>query len=157
MTRRVALAVATALGSGLFPIAPGTVGSAAGLAVWWACHAIVPMGLPAELALVGVLLVVGAWAATEAERALGTTDPGPVVIDEVMGICVTLLGAPLTWPVLVAGFLLFRVFDVVKPPPARRLEHAPAGWGIMLDDLAAGVYAWLVLRAWLAWGPAWRL
>jgi phosphatidylglycerophosphatase A len=155
VTRRFAWVLATGLGSGLFPIAPGTAGSAAGLALWWAFHRVVTPGLGPELILVGVLLVAGAWAATEAERALGTTDPGPVVIDEVMGMCLTLVGTPLTWPVLLAGFLLFRVFDVVKPPPARRLERVPAGWGIMLDDLAAGLYAWLVLAAWLALGPAW--
>ena len=82
--------------------------------------------------------MVGAWAATETERALGITDPGPVVIDEVMGMCVTLIAAPLSWPAALAGFLLFRVFDIVKPPPARRLERLHGGWGIMADDLAAG-------------------
>ena len=108
--------------------------------------------------MVVALLVVGALAATRAERALGTTDPGPVVIDEVMGMCVTLVGAPLTWPTALAGFLLFRVFDIVKPPPARQLERAHGGWGIMLDDLAAGrVRLGGALRWRCGWRPAgWR-
>lgn len=154
MIGRLALAVASAGYTGFFPIAPGTVGSAVGVIVWGAARlgGATPVH---EAALVLVLLVVGALAASEAERRLGTTDPGPVVIDEVMGQCATLLAAPLTWQVALAGFLLFRVFDIVKPPPARQLERAHGGWGIMLDDLAAGVYAALVLQAVLRLLPGW--
>lgn len=151
---RVALAIATAGYSGFFPMAPGTVGSAVGLAVWALARA-GGAGLAIELVVAAVLLVIGAWAATRAERDLGTTDPGPVVIDEVMGMCVTMVAAPFTWPAALAGFFLFRAFDIVKPPPARQLERCHGGWGIMLDDLAAGVYAWgaLALLVWLL--PAW--
>jgi len=151
---RVALAIASAGYTGFFPIAPGTVGSAVGLVVWGLAR-MYGAGLAVEIALAAGLLVVGAWAATLAEGQLGTTDPGPVVIDEVMGMCVTMMAAPFTWPAALAGFLLFRVFDIVKPPPARQLEKQHAGWGIMLDDLAAGVYAWaaLALLVWLL--PAW--
>ena len=150
--RKIALGIATAGGVGFFPIAPGTAGSAAGLALWWVTRT--GGATPAvELAVVAALLAVGAWAATEAERALGTTDPGPVVVDEVMGMYLTMAGAPPTWEAALVGFVLFRVFDVVKPPPARRLERVPAGWGIMLDDLAAGVYAWAGLQLCLALVP----
>ncbi len=151
---RVALAIATAGYSGFFPMAPGTVGSAVGLAVWALARA-GGAGLAIELVVAAALLVIGAWAATRAERDLGTTDPGPVVIDEVMGMCVTMVAAPFTWPAALAGFFLFRAFDIVKPPPARQLERCHGGWGIMLDDLAAGVYAWgaLALLVWLL--PAW--
>ena len=151
---RVALAIATAGYSGFFPMAPGTVGSAVGLAVWALARA-GGAGLASELVVAAALLVIGAWAATRAERDLGTTDPGPVVIDEVMGMCVTMVAAPFTWPAALAGFFLFRAFDIVKPPPARQLERCHGGWGIMLDDLAAGVYAWgaLALLVWLL--PAW--
>ena len=99
---------------------------------------------------VGVLL--GPWA----ERYYGRKDPGPVVIDEVAGYCVTLFqfeGFP-GWRQMVAAFFLFRLFDVVKPPPARRIERWPRGWGIMLDDLFAGLYAFMVvhvLSEWLQW------
>jgi phosphatidylglycerophosphatase A len=151
---RVALALATAGFSGYFPIAPGTVGSAVGLAVW-ALARTGGAGLTMELVMAAALLLMGAWAATQAERHLGITDPGPVVIDEVMGMCVTMLAAPFTWPAALTGFFLFRVFDIVKPPPARQLEQCHGGWGIMLDDLAAGIYAWgaLALLVWLL--PAW--
>jgi phosphatidylglycerophosphatase A len=151
---RVGLAVASAGYTGFFPFAPGTVGSAVGLVVWLAGRA-GGAGWRAEIVLAAVLLVAGAWAATKAEQHLGTADPGPVVIDEVMGMCVTMVAAPLTWQAALAGFLLFRVFDIVKPPPARQFDRWHGGWGIMLDDLAAGVYAWLVL-ALLVWiAPAW--
>lgn len=146
--------LATAAYSGHFPIAPGTVGSAAGLVVWAAARA-AGAGPIAEIGLAAVLLVTGALAATAVERQTGTTDPGIVVVDEVMGMCVTLIGAPFTWPVAVAGFVVFRVFDIVKPPPARALEKAHGGWGIMLDDLAAGLYAWLAVRALLLVAPGW--
>ena len=125
-----------------------------GLAVWaavrWA-----GAGVVGQIALVALLAAIGVWAATETERALGVTDPGPVVIDEVMGMGVTMVAAPLTWPAAVVGFLLFRVFDIVKPPPARALERLHGGWGIMADDFAAGLYAWAACRAlrWLA--PGW--
>ena len=154
MTARLALAIATAGYTGFFPIAPGTAGSVVGLAVWGAARAS-GAGLWTELAIAALLLVIGAWAATLAEGQLGTTDPGPVVIDEVMGMCVTMVAAPFTWQAALAGFVLFRVFDIVKPPPARQLERQDAGWGIMLDDLAAGAYAWGVLALLVWWFPAW--
>lgn len=154
MMKRVALAFASAGYTGFFPFAPGTVGSAVGVVLWWGAR-LAGATLAVELAVVAVLLVAGALAATAAEGALGTTDPGPVVIDEVMGMWVTLVAAPLTWPVALLGFLLFRVFDIVKPPPARQLERAHGGWGIMLDDLAAGLYAWAALQAALAIAPGW--
>ncbi len=150
----MAVALATAGYAGFFPFAPGTVGSAVGVAVWAAAR-LAGATAVAEALLVLTLLIVGALAASEAERRLGTTDPGPVVIDEVMGQCVTLIAAPLTWNTAVLGFLLFRAFDIVKPPPARQLERAHGGWGIMLDDLAAGVYAAVVLRIAVTYWPGW--
>ncbi len=154
MTGRLAVVLASAGYTGFFPIAPGTAGSAVGVALWWAMR-LAGATVVVEIAVVLALLVVGALAATRAEQALGTTDPGPVVIDEVLGMAVTLVAAPLTWPTALAGFLLFRVFDIVKPPPARQLERAHGGWGIMLDDLAAGIYAWAVLRVMLWLAPGW--
>lgn len=155
MRARLALAIATAGYTGFFPLAPGTVGSAIGLVVWGGAR-VSGAGLWTELVIATLLLVVGAWAATLAEGQLGTTDPGPVVVDEVMGMCVTMIAAPFTWHAALAGFVLFRVFDILKPPPARQLEKQHAGWGIMLDDLAAGGYAWGVLMFLLWRFPAWR-
>lgn len=151
---RLALLIATAGYTGFFPIAPGTVGSAVGLLVWGGLRT-GGAGLWTELAMAALLLFVGAWAATRAEASLGTTDPGPVVVDEVMGMCVTMVAAPFTWQAGLAGFVLFRVFDIVKPPPARQLERQHAGWGIMLDDLAAAGYAWALLALLVWMFPTW--
>lgn len=152
--RTLAVAIATAGHTGWFPVAPGTVGSAIGVALWWALRA-AGAGVAVEVAAAATLFVIGAWAAAATERALGVTDPGPVVVDEVMGMCVTLIAAPWSWPAALTGFLLFRVFDIAKPPPARRLERLHGGWGIMADDLAAGVYAWAGLQILIALAPSW--
>ena len=138
---------------GFFPIAPGTAGSLAALPLYalvrWA-------GTPAvELVTIIAVFAIGIWAATGTERALARKDPGPVVIDEVLGMLVTLAFLPLSLWGIVTGFLIFRLFDVIKPFPAGRLEHLPAGLGIMADDAMAGVYAHLVLRIAVMMAPAW--
>lgn len=103
-----------------------------------------------ELTVSALIVVAGAWSARLTEKALGVEDPGPVVIDEVVGMFVSLLWLPATWPVVLAAFLAFRVFDIVKPWPAGRLEHVPGGWGVMADDVMAGVYANLLVQG-LVW------
>jgi phosphatidylglycerophosphatase A len=101
------------------------------------------------------VFALGWWAAGRLARHLGLEDPSVVVIDEVLGMFVTLLGLPFDPVVAFVGFLLFRVFDIVKPYPAAALEHLPGGLGIMADDVAAGVYANLLLRVgFLVWPPA---
>lgn len=137
--------IATVGPVGRFPVAPGTAGSVVGVVVA-ALIGRLPLGrmaLWATLAGASVLLYfVGVWAAGGAERAFESVDPGPVVIDEVVGQMVTFLVRPAAgWAWLIGGFLLFRFFDVLKPFPARRSEHLPGGWGIMTDDVAAGVYS----------------
>jgi len=147
----LAKVVATAFGSGYSPFAPGTAGSLVGLALF------VPLAgrsLPVQLAAVVIVTVVGALAGGRVAKILGLEDPGLVVVDEVAGQWVTLVALPFTPVIAVAGFLLFRVMDIVKPWPARDLENLPGGWGIMADDVAAGVYAHLVLRVGLAIWPA---
>ena len=150
---RLAVFLATAAYCGYFPIAPGTVGSAAGLVVyllvWWTRSPIV------EVALIAATFAVGTWAATHAERYFGGIDPGPVVIDEVLGMLVTLAFIPAGWSAVLTGFVLFRVFDVIKPFPANRLERFHGGFGIMADDAMAGVYANLALRAVMWLLPGW--
>ncbi|MCC7032689.1 MAG: phosphatidylglycerophosphatase A [Acidobacteria bacterium] len=152
---RLALVVSTFGYVGFFPVAPGTAGSAAALVV----YAIVRwVGAPAfELATIIVVFAAGVWAAARSERVLGSKDPGPVVIDEVLGMLVTLAFLPLSLAGVVAGFVLFRALDVIKPYPARRLEDAPGGWGVMLDDAMAGVYGQLAMRllVWLL--PGWMV
>jgi phosphatidylglycerophosphatase A len=152
--RTLAVAVASAGYAGCFPIAPGTVGSAVGVLLWAVGRGF-GGAIAGDVVLVVVALAVGVWAAGETERALGVTDPGLVVIDEVMGMALTLVAVPFTWPAAVLGFLLFRAFDIAKPPPARRLERLHGGWGIMADDFAAGIYAMATLHAAIQLAPAW--
>jgi len=150
---RLAVFVATVAYCGYFPFAPGTVGSAAGLVVyllvWWSHSAIVEIGL-----IVG-LFAAGVWAGTTAERYFGGIDPGQVVIDEVVGMLITLAFITVGWSAALAGFVLFRIFDVIKPFPAGRLESLHGGLGVMADDAMAAVYANLSLRVVMWLWPAW--
>lgn len=150
---RLAVFIATAGYCGYFPIAPGTVGSAAGLLVyllvWYAQSPVVEAGL------IAVLFAAGVWAGTAAERYFGGIDPGPIVIDEVVGMLITLAFIPVGWTGALAGFVLFRIFDVIKPFPAGRLERLHGGLGVMADDAMAAIYANLSLRLLLWAFPAW--
>ena len=143
--------VATCGGAGYFPIAPGTAGSLVGLALV-VVAALLPFGRWEYSAVLGgatgAIFALGVWAAGQAEKFFGRVDPGQVVIDEVVGQMTTFLIRPDGgWRWLVAGFILFRIFDIIKPFPARQAERAPGGWGIMLDDVVAGLYSLLVLTA----------
>jgi len=152
MKDALATVVATGLGAGYAPIAPGTAGSLVGVALFWAVHHLPLAGQAAATLLV---FAAGVAAAGHVARRLGIEDPRLVVADEVAGMWVSLLGLPLTAATAAAGFVLFRAFDVFKPYPARDLERLPGGWGIMCDDVMAGIYANLMLRAGLlAWPPA---
>jgi phosphatidylglycerophosphatase A len=150
---RLAVFVATVAYCGYFPIAPGTAGSAAGLVVyllvWWTRSPVV------EIALIAATFAAGTWAAGHAERYFGGIDPGQVVIDEVLGMLITLAFIPAGWAAMLAGFVLFRVFDVIKPYPANRLEKFHGGFGVMADDAMAGVYANIALRVLMWLAPAW--
>ena len=143
----VGLAVATVFGLGYAPIAPGTFGSAAGLLLWW----LLPASAVVQGAAIVAIFAAGSWGGNIAERHFGRTDPGQVVIDEVMGMLITLFLNPVGWFGALAGFILFRIFDVIKPYPANRLEQLHGGIGVMADDAMAAVYANLVLRAALYW------
>ena len=150
---RLAVFIATVGYCGYFPFAPGTVGSAAGLLfyafVWWTGSPIV------EVAMIAGLFVAGVWAGTTAERYFGGVDPGPIVMDEVVGMLITLAFIPVGWSGALVGFVLFRIFDVIKPFPAGRLEALHGGLGVMADDAMAAVYANLSLRLVLWLFPAW--
>src|SRR5215510_5688770 len=122
----LALAVATCFGVGYVPFAPGTFGSFAGLLLWLA----LPGSAPVHIIAIATLFGAGAWAAGVAERHFRSTDPGPVVIDEVMGMLVTLLLVPVGWGGAIVAFFLFRLFDIVKPYPSNRLEKLPGGFGV---------------------------
>jgi phosphatidylglycerophosphatase A len=147
---RLATLVATGFGSGYSPFAPGTAGSAVGLLLFWPLSRL-PLAL--QIAATVAVLVIGVAAATRVARRVGLEDPGLVVVDEVVGQWITLVSLPLTPLTAAAGFFLFRVMDVVKPWPARQLEHLRAGYGIMADDVMAGIYAQLALRVLLLVWP----
>jgi phosphatidylglycerophosphatase A len=148
--------VATFFGAGLGKPGPGTWGSVAAVLLWAAFARFLhptPSALLTAL-IVGIVLSIalGVPAATIAARESGRKDPGFVVIDEVAGQWIALLGSPANWRHALIALVLFRLFDITKPFPARQLERLPEGWGIVFDDVAAGLYAWVVaaiLRIWI--------
>ena len=151
--RNFVLFIATGAGSGYSPIISGTAGSAVGIALWVVC---VPLlAIPQLPYLVGLaaLILLGIWAAGEAEKLFERHDDGRIVIDEVVGQLVALLWLPVSPLVALTGFVLFRIFDIWKPPPVRAFEALPGGLGVVADDLMAGVYANLVGQ--LLWRLIW--
>ena len=150
---RLRLILATGLGLGYAPLAPGTVGSLATLPLVYLVSRLA--GPWALLAATLLVTVVGLWVCGVAETRFATKDPGAVVIDEVAGQMVSLLFLAPTLPNLATAFVLFRLFDIWKPFPVRNAEKLPGASGIMTDDLLAGVYANLLVQA-LHWGfPGW--
>lgn len=150
--QRLGFFLATCGPVGYVPVASGTFGAAIGILVWMLVDATGSAAV--EAATIAALLAAGTWGSTIAERRLGV-DPSPVIIDEVVGMLVTLAFIELSAMGVVVGFLVFRVLDIVKPWPADRFEHLPGGLGIMADDVMAGVYGNLLLRAATALAPAW--
>jgi phosphatidylglycerophosphatase A len=145
-TKYWAWTVATFFGAGLGKPGPGTWGSVAAVLLWaayaWGLHPTPQALLIALLAGIALTLVLGIPAATIVARESGRKDPQFVVIDEVTGQWIALIGSRADWRHAVIALILFRLFDIVKPFPARQLERLPEGWGIVLDDVAAGLYAW---------------
>ena len=146
--------IATFFGAGRLKPGPGTWGSLATVALWAILAHFLPSSwlIPVNIALALLAVAVGIPAATQVARASGLKDPQFVVIDETAGQLITLIGAPLAWKSFLAGFILFRAFDIVKPPPVRQLERLPEGTGIVVDDVAAGLYGLLVMRLLLHFG-----
>ena len=146
--------VSTFFGIGTLHPGPGTWGSLATVLLW----SLLAYALPAELRLPVIILLavaviaIGIPAATQVSRASGRKDPQHVVIDEVAGQLITLIGSPLHWKAMLTGLILFRVFDMWKPTPVRNLEKLPEGTGIVLDDLAAGLYGLIGMQLLLRFG-----
>lgn len=140
--------VATFFGIGRLKPGPGTWGSAATVLLWAAlAHFLAPsMRTSFAIALAVLVVLIGIPAATQVARGAGKKDPQFVVIDEVAGQLIALIAVPLAWKSFLAGFILFRAFDIVKPPPVRQLEAIPEGAGIVLDDVAAGLYALVIVH-----------
>ncbi len=142
--------VGTFFGAGLLKPGPGTYGSIAAVLLWYgAAHALnpTPIALAVGTTVAAVLVTaIGIPAATIVARESGLEDPGHVVIDEVAGQLIALIAIPADWRHAAVSLLLFRAFDIIKPPPVRQLERLPKGTGIMLDDVAAGLLALLVAQ-----------
>ena len=146
--------VATLFGIGRLRPGPGTWASAATVVLWAAAvHLLTPsLRTPVTIGAAVVVTMIGIPSATLAARASGTKDPQFVVIDEVAGQLIALIAVPLGWKTFLTGFILFRVFDIIKPPPVRQLERLPEGTGIVLDDVAAGIFALLGMHLLLHFG-----
>jgi phosphatidylglycerophosphatase A len=146
--------VATFFGVGRLRPGPGSWASAVTVLLWAAlAYGLAPsLRVPVAIALGLLVTLLGIPAATRVARASGLKDPQFVVIDEVAGQLITLIAVPLAWKTFLAGFILFRGFDIVKPPPVRQLERLPEGTGIVLDDVAAGLYGLIVMQLLLHFG-----
>lgn len=160
----LALALAT-WGVGYFPLAPGTFGSAVGVGVYllvqsmsarvfafaaahgWSAESLESFHLTFMLLLIATLTLAGIWAASRTEKLIGRKDPGIVVVDEVAGQLLAFLFVPFNsgWWIIIIAFIAFRLFDIWKPYPIRRLESLESGLGIMADDVLAGIYAAILM------------
>jgi phosphatidylglycerophosphatase A len=128
-------------GAGYSPVAPGTVGSlVAAVAIW-----LLPFTTVRLAVTLLVVTLIGIWAGSRVERALGRKDPSVIIIDEVAGMLLSVIGLPPSIPVLVTAFLLFRLFDIWKPFPARESQALTGGMGVMVDDLIAGLYTLILV------------
>jgi phosphatidylglycerophosphatase A len=146
--RQAVMFLATGGYIGRIPFAPGTFGSLIGIPIAYVFSMI---GKPAAFTAVALIILAAVWVAHLAEQQLKQKDPGCIVIDEIAGMCVALVGIPFTWSTGLAGFFMFRVFDILKPPPVRQLDRRlSGGWGIVMDDVAAGAMTNIVLRFGLA-------
>jgi len=141
---KVALLLSIWFGAGLFPGMPGTFGTAAAIPL----YLLVNFLHTRYQALFLLIIIIGAiWSSHRSQCILGTVDPHEIVIDEVAGFLLSIIFLPFTLRNLIAGFFLFRFFDILKPPPIKMIEEkVKGGWGIVFDDLAAGVYTYLSLR-----------
>jgi phosphatidylglycerophosphatase A len=148
---RLSWLIATFFGIGYLQPGSGTWASALTVLLWWTAGQWLPPAWLVSVALVISILVtlIGIPPSTVVARESGIEDPGFVVIDEVAGQMIALIAVPLHWKYLLASFILFRSFDIVKPFPLRRLEELPGGTGIMLDDVGAGLYALALLQVWV--------
>ncbi|HVU53598.1 MAG TPA: phosphatidylglycerophosphatase A [Puia sp.] len=137
--------ISTCLGIGYTPKGGGTVAAAVACIAWYLAGMGGNESLFIEVSVTVVIVALGIWSAGKVEREWGK-DSSKVVIDEVAGMCITLLGTPVRWQHVLIGLALFRVFDITKPLYIRRMEKLNGGWGVMLDDVLAGIYSNLVLQ-----------
>src|SRR2546423_9812633 len=148
---RASWLLATFIGVGYLRPGPGTYASAITVVLWWAMSRFIAPAwlIPAAVIASVAITLLGILPSATVARESGQKGPGFVVIDEVAGQMIALIGVPLAWKYLLAGFILFRGFDILKPFPLRRLERLPEGIGIMMDDVGAGVYALILVQLWI--------
>lgn len=142
--------LASCFGVGYLPICPGTFGSLAAVGLY---AVLARFSLFPQIVIICIIFLIGVWTAQRAEAVLNKKDPSVVVIDEVVGYLITMCFVPFTIAAALIGFFLFRLFDILKPFPIRRFEKMPGGWGIMMDDVLAGIYASVMLRVILCFIP----
>ncbi len=140
---KIVLFIAQGAYSGRSPVAPGTAGTVVGVLLYLLLKG---LDMPWYGAACVMVTALGIWAAGQADALFGTKDNRTIVIDEIAGYLVAMLLVPATWQYITAAFFLFRFFDIIKPFPLRRLEGLPGGWGVMLDDIGAGIYTNIVLH-----------
>ncbi|MBN2372751.1 phosphatidylglycerophosphatase A [bacterium] len=143
MYNHLAMAIASLFGIGYIPFCPGTFGTFAAIFLY---AVIARFSLYSQVGAIFVIFFIGVWAAQKAEKILNKKDPTVVVIDEAAGYLLTMCFLPFSITVSLIGFFLFRIFDILKPFPIKRLEKISGGWGIMMDDILAGIYSSVVLR-----------
>ncbi len=148
---KIALFLATSFFLGKFPIAPGTIGTLGAIPFFYLYW---DKGLLAQVSITLSVFLVGIWASYEVSQKYNEKDPSFVTIDEIAGYMVTMLGINLSQTPLnqalvyfLLGFVIFRIIDILKPPPIKTLEKYPMGIGIMIDDILAGVYSWIILHS----------
>ena len=144
LTRTITLFISQGAFSGRFPVAPGTAGTLVGVLLYWCMKGLPPAWYGALLLLI---ILIGTWAADRSEVLLGRKDSPTIVIDEIAGYLVALFLVPVGWGFVAAGFILFRFFDIAKPWPLKRFEKLHGGFGVMLDDIGAGVYTNVLLQS----------
>jgi phosphatidylglycerophosphatase A len=152
MFKRFILTLSSAFGLGYAPKAPGTFGTLAALPLWWL---LANLSLPVFVLAVVAITLFSIWVAHHAEAIYGGHDVQHIVIDEVAGMLVTVIGVPFAWPQVVAAFVVFRLLDALKPPPIRWFDdHVEGGLGVVIDDVVAGVVGCLILHLtrWLLGG-----
>jgi phosphatidylglycerophosphatase A len=139
---RLARIIASGIYSGYSPLAPGTVGSLVGLAIYLICG---PLSIPVFAAVIVVAFLVGVWSSSVAEGFYGR-DGKQIVIDEIVGMWIALFALPRSASIVILAFLVFRALDIVKPFPAHSSQKLPGGWGVMMDDLIVAIYSNILLR-----------
>jgi len=141
--------LATFFGAGFFPLAPGTLTSL--IVVILYKFYLFNLSWPVYLLIFLCLFFIGVFVSTQYSTELGKTDPRKIVIDEACGQLIVLFQMPTSWFLLLLGFFLFRLFDIIKPYPIRKVENLRKGWGIMLDDILAAIYTIIIIRIFLLW------